>query len=198
MPTPEELEALKKAEEEAAAAKAAEEAAAADMIPASRLTGLIKEGKKKDEALAALQKRLDAIEADKLSDIEKAKRDAERAGEESAATKETNAKLTKQLRQALVATHFKDAHDPQVAAGFAPDDMIEIEDGKLTAACKKNLNGLKKSHAWAFDDGKKPGNTPGPGNNKPTPDAAQRYADAVAKGDTEAAKAAFAEMNKTS
>ena len=193
--TPEELAAA--AEEQAAAAAAEAAAASADMIPASRLRGIIAEQKKAEQRATAAEARLAAFEAEKLTDSEKLKRDAENARKETEEERNKNTALNRRLATSAVATYFKDAHDPADAAGLVPADLVTMEDGRLTADSRKALDSWKRSKAYLFDSGRRTGNVPGPAP-APTPkDAAQAYQAAIDKGDMVAAEAAFAAMTKT-
>lgn len=200
MPTPEEIAAAKAEEEAAAARKAAEEAAAAlaagETVPASRLTGLIREGQKKDDTIAALTSRLEAIEADKLSDIEKAKLAAEKAGEETVTQKTVNAELRRQLNLAATAAYLKTAHNPEECAAAIPADLVVLDDGRLTAESKKGIDGWAKAREYLFDTGTKPGDAPGPGN-LPAGDVQAAYEKACVGGTDAEIEAAFAALQKT-
>lgn len=168
-----------------------------DMIPASRLRGILNEKTKAEKETATLRARLEALEAEKLTDVEKLKRDTENAQKERDEERARNATLSASLATAAVASYFKDAHNASDAAALVPSDLVAVENGRLTDESRKALDAWKKSRGYLFDTGSRPGTIPGPGTTTPK-DAAKRYAECVNKGDMAGAEAAFAQMHKTS
>jgi len=165
-----------------------------DTVPRERFAAVAKHKKALEEQLAALTAEKEAWEAERLTGTEKAQKAVEKAMKERDEYAAKVAALETGLRSSAVASYFKDAHDPMAMAKLVPADLIEMDGTGITEETMKRLDGFRESNAWGFREQQRGGSVPGPSGSGGK-SAQDRYAEAIAKGDTEAARKAFSEMS---
>jgi len=169
-----------------------------ELVPASRLRGLITEKDRLTQSNAELTARIEELEAANLGDLEKAQRDAKKAAEERDAAVASVADMTSTLADVQVRSHFSDATDPADVAKLVPADLVELGDDRtLTKESRAALDKWKKAKAYLFgDDGHPEGGAPAPRASDSGKSLAEQFQEAIEKGDTATASKLHARIIK--
>lgn len=167
----------------------------AGYVPETRLRGLISEKTKLENDLAAALAKIEDAETAKLGELDKVNRKAAKLEEDLGAKDKVIAAQTATIARGALAVHLSDAHDPAKVAALVPPELVDVENGTLTEAAIAGLKEWRKGMSWAFKPEGPPGNVPGPGGPVGK-SAAERYQEAIEKGDAVAAEAAMRELQK--
>ena len=163
-----EKEAAEKAAKEAAE-KAAAEKEKEEMIPASRMRGIIKEKAAAEEKLRKIQKQLDLKNKEGLSDAERLKLEKEEVAAKLQEKESVLSKMEGKLKRAALRTYLSDARSPEVIK-IVPDELIDLDDDDtLTTASQAAIDAWKRKPniAGMFNPARRGGNSPLAGDGRP-------------------------------
>jgi len=138
-----------------------------EMIPASRLRGLIKEKAQLEQRMVALEESLNSKKLEGMSEVERLKAEKETTEAKAKDWEDKYGELRTRLKRAAVLNHFADASTPRVA-DLVDLSKVELDDrGDLTKASKSVLKEWKSrdENKPLFASPRRGGNSPAPGSS---------------------------------